>query len=265
MRVSNNLVGILNFVTLLLSIPIIGGGIWLSKQADTDCERFLDTPVIVLGVFVLLVSIAGLVGSCCRVTWLLWVYLLVMFLLILLLFCFTIFAFVVTNKGAGKAVSDRGYKEYRLGDYSNWLQKRVNGNWGKIRSCLEDSKVCQKLLAAGSTPVTEFYKEHLSALQSGCCKPSDDCNFQYISPTNWTSSATPTSPNPDCAKWSNEPNKLCYECDSCKAGLLDNIKSDWKKVAVINIVFLVFLVIVYTVGCCAFRNNREDHSWKRYP
>ncbi|KAG6382781.1 hypothetical protein SASPL_157510 [Salvia splendens] len=218
MRVSNNLVGILNLVTLLLSIPIIGGGIWLSKQANTECERFLDKPVIVLGVFVLLVSIAGLVGSCCRVTWLLWVYLLVMFLLILLLFCFTIFAFVVTNKGAGQALSDKGYKEYRLGDYSNWLQNRVNDNWGKIRSCLEDSKICQKLLTDNSTPAADFYKEHLSSLQSGCCKPSNDCNFQYISPTNWTKGATAALGNPDCEIWSNDANKLCYACDSCKAG-----------------------------------------------
>ncbi|CAA0837293.1 Tetraspanin-8 [Striga hermonthica] len=265
-RCSNNLVGLLNIITLLLSIPIIGGGIWLSRQANTECERFLDRPVIALGVFVLLVSIAGLVGSCCRVSWLLWVYLLVMFLLIVLLFCFTIFAFVVTNRGAGEVISGRGYREYRLGDYSNWLQNRVNDHWGRVRSCLVDSNICQRLLQAGSTPVDDFYREHLSALQSGCCKPSNDCNFTYVSPTNWTSPQTPASANPDCARWSNEPRVLCYECDSCKAGLLDNIKTDWKRVAVINIIFLVFLIIVYSVGCCAFRNNREDNNaWKRYP
>jgi hypothetical protein len=22
---------------------------------------------------------------------------------------------------------------------------------------------------------------------------------------------------------------------------------------------------VYSVGCCAFRNNRQDNAWKRYP
>ncbi|XP_073044203.1 tetraspanin-8-like [Primulina eburnea] len=264
-RVSNNLVGILNFITLLLSIPIIGGGIWLSKQANTECERFLDKPVIALGVFILLVSLAGLVGSCCRVSWLLWVYLFVMFLLIVLLFCFTIFAFVVTNKGAGEKISGKGYKEYRLGDYSNWLQKRVNGNWGKIRSCLEASKICQKLLEDGSTPVEDFYKQHLSALQSGCCKPSNDCNFQYISPTNWNSTQASIYDNPDCLVWKSDPNVLCYNCQACKAGLLDNIKSDWKRVAVVNIIFLIFLIIVYSVGCCAFRNNREDnYAWKHY-
>lgn len=164
-RFSNSLLGILNIITLLLSIPIIGGGIWLSKQASTDCERFLDTPVIALGVFVFVVSIAGLVGSCCRVTWLLWLYLFVMFLLILLLIAFTIFAFVVTNKGAGVALSGKGYKEYRLGDYSNWLQKRVNKQWGKLSSCLMATNICHSLLEDQSTPAQDFFKRHLSSLQ----------------------------------------------------------------------------------------------------
>lgn len=152
-------------MTLLLSIPIIGGGIWLSKQANTECERFLEKPVIAIGVFILLVSLAGIIGSCCRVTWLLWVYLLVMFLLILLLFCFTIFAFVVTNKGAGETISGRGYKEYRFGDYSNWLQKRVDKHWNRIHSCLQDSKICDTLIQESNTKADDFFKKHLSALQ----------------------------------------------------------------------------------------------------
>nr|DAD48845.1 TPA_asm: hypothetical protein HUJ06_018782 [Nelumbo nucifera] len=51
-----------------------------------------------------------------------------MFLFIILLLCFTIFAFVVINKGAGKVLSGKGYKDYKLGNYSDRLQKRVNNN-----------------------------------------------------------------------------------------------------------------------------------------
>lgn len=267
MRCSNNLVGILNFLIFVLSIPILIGGIWLSHHGTSECERFLDKPVIALGVFLMVVSLAGLIGSCCRVNWLLWVYLFVMFLLIVILFCFTVFAFVITNKGAGEALSGKGYKEYRLGDYSNWLQKRVDGkDWDKIKSCLIDAKVCQSLEQENDTTASQFYVKNLSPIQSGCCKPSNDCNFQYVSPTKWTKTTNSTTTNPDCDVWSNDADKLCYNCSSCKAGFLQNIKSDWKKVAVINIVFLVAVIIVYSIGCCAFRNNREDYNsgWKPY-
>lgn len=258
----------MNFVTLLLSIGILGGGIWLSHRASTDCEKFLEKPIIALGVFMLIVSLAGILGSCCRYSWLLWAYLLVMFLLIVLLFCFTIFAFVVTNKGAGEVVSDRGYKEYKLGDYSNWLQKRVrnNKNWRKIRSCLQDSQVCEKLAKqTAGEEFADYIKKSLSPLQSGCCKPPSECNFTFRNATVWDMPATINSTNPDCTTWKNDEGK-CFDCESCKAGVLDNLKRDWKKVAVVNIIFLIFLIIVYTIGCCAFRNNREDNSWKgRYP
>ena len=90
-----------------------------------------------------------------------------MFLLILLLFCFTIFAFVVTNKGAGRVILGRGYKEYRLGDYSNWLQKRIenDGDWRKIKSCLQDSKICQSLTNYTGNRIEDVYTEKLSAVQ----------------------------------------------------------------------------------------------------
>jgi hypothetical protein len=166
-RLSNTMIGILNAVTFLLSVPILAGGIWLRARADgTECERYLAAPFIAVGVFLLLVSLAGLVGACCRVTCLLWFYLVAMFLLIVVLLGFTVFAFVVTNKGAGEAVSDRGFKEYRLGDYSNWLQKWVqNGkNWNKIRGCLADSKVCKSMEDKQET-LEQFIRSDLSPIQ----------------------------------------------------------------------------------------------------
>ena len=101
----------------------------------------------------------------------------------------------------------------------------------------------------------------LCLLQCGCCKPSNDCNFTYQSPTFWKKTEGVVYSNPDCNAWDNNPNVLCFNCQSCKAGLLQNLKTDWKKVAVVNIIFLIILIIVYSIGCCAFRNSRRD-NWK---
>eukprot|EP00252_Welwitschia_mirabilis_P017815 TRINITY_DN3961_c0_g1_i1.p1 TRINITY_DN3961_c0_g1~~TRINITY_DN3961_c0_g1_i1.p1 ORF type:complete len:271 (+),score=-24.50 TRINITY_DN3961_c0_g1_i1:291-1103(+) len=259
-RCSNNLVGILNFVTFLLSIPIIGAGIWLARKAESDCEKFLEKPVIAIGVFLMVVSLLGLIGACCGVSCLLWIYLVVMFLLIVLLFCFTVFAFVVTNKGAGEVLSNKGYKDYKLGDYSNWLQKRVqnSANWRKIRSCIQDAKVCSNLEKRDANyTAAQFYSEDLSPIESGCCKPPTSCGLEYKSATVWTGTANDTS-STDCKTWNNDDDKKCYDCDSCKAGVIQSIKGHWRKVAAVCIAVLVFLVIVYSVGCCAFRNNRAD-------
>ncbi|GLJ14766.1 hypothetical protein SUGI_0239480 [Cryptomeria japonica] len=267
-RFSNKILGLLNFAAFVVSIPVLGGGVWLATKADTDCEKFLQWPAIAIGGALMAVSLAGWVGAWGRITCLLWFYLTVMFILIVLLFCFTVFAYVVTNKGAGRTVSGRGYKEYRLGDYSNWLQKRVTktSNWNKIKSCIKDAKVCKKL--ADETigdDAQKFYEKKLSPIESGCCKPPSSCNFVYVNATAWTPSTT-SSADTECTKWSNVQNQLCYNCNSCKAGVVANLKNNWRKISFISFAVLIALIVVYSVGCCAFRNSRNDelHDYKGY-
>lgn len=267
-HISNSLLGTLNFITFLLSIPIVIAQIWLSRHSQTECQIFLHGPMLAFGIVLFVVSLCGLVGACCKNSLLMWIYLFMMFVLIVLIFCFTIFAFVVTNKGAGEAVSGKGYKQYRLGDYSHWLQKTISEskNWGKIRSCLVDLRICPALASRNMTD-NQFSRQDLSPLESGCCKPPDDCGFKYQGPISWRQPNDFGSNNPDCVSWNNDVNKLCYDCEACKAGILATLKKDWRKIAIVNIIFLIFLIIVYSVGCCAFRNNRMDNGYrmKGYP
>ena len=95
--------------------------------------------------------------------------------------------------------------------------------------------------------------------QSGCCKPPTECNFAYLNETYWMKPSGPSnSSNPDCDTWSNDQSVLCYACQSCKAGVLANLKNSWKKIAIINAAFIALLIVVYSLGCCVLRNNRRQ-------
>ncbi|XP_043700882.1 tetraspanin-6-like [Telopea speciosissima] len=244
-RLSNSVIGFLNLFTLLASIPIIGAGLWMARSS-TSCESFLQTPLMVIGFIILVVSLAGFIGACFNVSWALWFYLFVMLLLTTTLLAFTIFGFVVTSQSGGVQVPGRVYKEYKLQDYSPWLRKRVQDPhyWRTIKTCILGSKICTKL--ALWTPL-DYLEKDLTPVQSGCCKPPTSCNY----------GVTMLAQDADCYRWNNMANLLCYECDSCKAGVLEDVKRDWHKLSVLNVVMVVFLICIYSIGCCAYKNSKR--------
>ncbi|XP_010535582.1 PREDICTED: tetraspanin-3-like [Tarenaya hassleriana] len=263
MRTSNHLIGLVNFLTFLLSIPILGGGIWLSSRANTtDCLRFLQWPLIVIGISIMVVSLAGFAGACYRNKFLMWFYLFVMIFVIAALIGFIIFAYAVTDKGTGRVVLNRGYLDYYLGDYSGWLKDRVadDGYWAKIRSCIRDSGACSKIgRSFNGVPETAdmFFLRRLSPIESGCCKPPTECGYTYVNETVWAPGGGLVGTNPDCTVWSNDQAFLCYQCGSCRAGVLGSLKKSWRKVSVINIVVLIILVIFYVIAYAAYRNIKR--------
>nr|GMD64498.1 tetraspanin-3-like [Ipomoea batatas] len=270
MRSSNHLIGLMNFLTFLASIPILGGGIWLSSKANsTDCMKFLQWPLIIIGVAIMVVSLAGFAGACYRNTFLMYLYLWAMFFIIAILIGFIIFAYAVTDKGSGRPVLNRAYSEYYLQDYTGWLEERVTTQsyWSKISSCVRDSHVCGKMgRSVNGIPETAdmFNLRKLSPIQSGCCKPPTACGYIYGNETYWTPGTGLIGADPDCARWSNDQEQLCYNCNSCKAGVLASLKKSWRKVSVINIVILIFLVIMYVVACAAFRHNKRMDNDEPY-
>ncbi|KAH7572154.1 hypothetical protein JRO89_XS04G0212000 [Xanthoceras sorbifolium] len=300
MGLSNNITAVLNFIALLCSIPIIAAGIWLASKPDNECIHLLRWPVVILGFLILAVSLCGFLGAYWYKETLLAFYLCCMAILIALLLILLIFAFVVTRSDGSYDVPGRGYKEYRLDGFSSWLKNHVvdSKSWNKIRGCLVDTNVCAKLTQEYVTS-DQFFMAHISPLQaclssaliaiihicliakserklflycyskflvtveSGCCKPPTACGYNYVNPTLWLNPVNPTA-DPDCFLWNNDQNQLCYNCNSCKAGLLGNLRREWRKANIILIVAVVVLIWVYVIACSAFKNAQTEDLFRKY-
>ncbi|KAK8634195.1 hypothetical protein V6N13_015023 [Hibiscus sabdariffa] len=245
MALSNNVIGAINFVAMLLSIPIIGAGIWLANQPDNSCVKILQWPVIILGVLILVVALAGFIGGFWRIPWLLIAYLVGMLILIVLLACLVVFIYMVTMRGSGHLEPSRAYLEYHLEDFSGWLQRRVRSSfkWERIKLCLSSTDMCSQMNQS-YTMAIDFFSSHLTPIESGCCKPPTACGYTFVNPTNWISPINNIA-DPDCIQWSNDQMQLCYDCNSCKAGLLANIKEEWRKADIILLITLIALISVY--------------------
>ncbi|KAL5165275.1 Tetraspanin-11 [Glycine soja] len=113
-RISKIVVGALNVLSLLLGIGSAGEPAYIHVHGDSNCQKvLLQVPLLVGGIFVVLVSALGIAGSLCCVNGALYVYLLVMFMVIVGLAFFTVFELFVTNRKMGQQVSNKGYGEYK--------------------------------------------------------------------------------------------------------------------------------------------------------
>lgn len=166
MALSNNVIGAINFVAMLLSIPIIGAGIWLATEPDNSCVKILQWPVIILGILIFLVALAGFVGGFWRIPWLLIFYLVAMLVVIILLASLVVFIYMVTIRGQGHVAPSRAYLEYHLDDFSGWLRRRVRSSfkWDRIRTCLSSTTMCAELNQTYRMAL-DFFDAHITPLQ----------------------------------------------------------------------------------------------------
>ncbi|KAK7251284.1 hypothetical protein RIF29_34339 [Crotalaria pallida] len=169
--------------------------------------------------------------------------------------------FIVTNDGSGHRVTGLRYKEYQLHDYSSWFLKELNNshNWERLRGCLVNSEDCNNLSKKYKT-LKQYKSAKLTPIEAGCCRPPSQCGYPAVNASYYDLTYHPVSSNIDCKRYKNSRAIKCYDCDSCKAGVAQYMKTEWRVVAIFNVILFVVLCIIYFVGCCARRNAARSHS-----
>lgn len=244
----------INFLTMVLAIFVVGFGVWMSTQHD-GCRKSLTLPVLGLGAVIFIISIVGFLGAWKNNAILLWIYLIMLCLVLVAILVFTVLAFIATNGGSGRHVTGLRYKEYQLQDYSSWFLNQLNNthNWEQLRSCLVKADDCNKLPKRYKT-LPKYKSAELTPIESGCCRPPSECGYPVVNASHYDLSFRPSSSNKDCKLYKNSRTVKCYSCDSCKAGVAQHMKTEWRVVAIFNVILFVVLSIIYFVGCCARRN-----------
>ncbi|KAL6906545.1 hypothetical protein ACP4OV_004146 [Aristida adscensionis] len=263
----------INFFTMILALLVVGFGFWMSTHND-ECRRSLTVPVMALGGVIFFISLVGFLGAWKNISCLLWTYLIMLFVVLVAIMVFTVLAFIITNTGTGHVVPGARYKEYRLQDYSSWFIKQAlpcffvgkillpalndTKKWTRLRSCLVKSDDCNNLSKRYKT-LKQYKLADLTPMESGCCRPPAECGYPAVNASYFDLSFHPVSSNIDCKLYKNTPSIKCYDCDSCKAGVAQYMKMEWRVVAIFNVMLFVILVkpgsFVYFVGCCARRNT----------
>ncbi|KAJ8767006.1 hypothetical protein K2173_012515 [Erythroxylum novogranatense] len=225
---------------------------------------FLAKPMMLISLLIALVSIVGIVGASCKCPKVTIGYIVSLLILAVLLFAFTMFALVVTGRGSGDKIPGRNYEEYSLGRYNVWFEKRVNSTktWKHIRTCMETTQVCTDFSKKfANVTQRKFFNLPLTPIQAGCCKPSDKCGFTYIHPTEWNvTGGGDYKNNPDCLAWNNKSNVFCFNCNSCKAGLVDQMRRFFRINAMVDLFFVGSLVIACGLGFYEIRAMREEEE-----
>jgi len=245
-----------NALAVALSLAVISLGIWLATRPG-DCEKYLTVPVFLIGALFLLISVLGLFGSWFAIVHILYSYLVLMFAVLLAFLIFIIFIFVVTSPGSGYNVTGLDFQEYNINNYSSYVQGKLNkqSNWNHVKACLEASDNCANFetISPGDYPYA-----NLNSIQSGCCRPPAECGYALTSAGTFAN-GTASSSNPDCLKYSNDASVRCYDCDSCKGGVAQDIQKTGRIAGIFSLVLFFILIVVYVVACFVGHNASRKH------
>ncbi|KAF7139416.1 hypothetical protein RHSIM_Rhsim07G0177800 [Rhododendron simsii] len=232
------------FIIILSAIPIIFSGYFLINTlvflgGDPVCDHPRVEWDFRFGIFLLVLSVAGSIGTMCRSKGLLMACLTI-------LGTFIAFILVVSRcierGGTYAEDSKRIDSSYRLDNYAPWAVKFLlkDDGWTNFRNCLDERNICEKKLDDNN-----FY-------ENGCCAPPQYCGFQDKNQSWVIPESGFYAKDVNCVTWSSEKTKLCHECETCQAVYVYVVTFNWH----LRGIWLMFGIVVW-VMCLGFTCEHE--------
>ncbi|KAH7276654.1 hypothetical protein KP509_39G016400 [Ceratopteris richardii] len=211
----------------------------------------MATPVFITGGFLMCISLIGYLGAVRENPLLIWTYILLLCLLLGGAAGFTLFTYVATHRGSAGHHKFVSVNDYKLQDYSGWLQRLLNDrdNWENIKTCFVKPKYCEALPFKYKT-LHEFKQANLKPIEAGCCTPPSECGYASKNASFYDLDSPPASSNKDCRTYKNNINIKCYDCDSCKGVIAHYLRKEWRVVALVNIIMFTMLIVLYSMAYC---------------
>ncbi|KAM7279775.1 hypothetical protein ACFE04_006909 [Oxalis oulophora] len=249
-RTSNIIIGLLNAISLLVSLASISTSIYFHVNSKTTyCQQTLQTPLLITGLVLLVLSLLGLIGAISPSNnFLLGIYSFFISLVFFAVFGFTVFVLIVTSPGLDKGASKVGFRKYTL------LNRVFNEKrWGQVRTCFVDFNVCRVARddIHGDYLKIQDKNDHddYSPLEFGCCQKPTVCRSED------------QKDNTECKLWSKDPKIQCYYCNSCKNGFFETLVMKWKIFTLVNISTIVIIIFIFFLTSCAKKNNRKKKAY----
>ncbi|KAJ6426778.1 hypothetical protein OIU84_022380 [Salix udensis] len=158
---------------------------------------------------------------------------------------------IAPSPNKGPRETDSGRDQSRLQDFSGWLQGHVvnENKWVRIKKCLIKTRVCQEYAQKLSALPSDVLLEMLIPAESGCCMPPSNCGYRFKNATFWDAPKSGLdSKGDECLSWKNGQENLCYNCETCKAGYLQEVRNVWKALNIFNTCFIIYLTLILAFG-----------------
>ncbi|GAB4850534.1 hypothetical protein Ancab_029844, partial [Ancistrocladus abbreviatus] len=138
----------INSICLFISLPFLFSGYIWKLTADSPCDPIVYKPLLAIGLSLFLLSLFGLIGSCCGCSCFLFIYLMVLLAMIISIIITTkVGVKIIKDKSSGEEIIGIVDREHHLSDFSSWVTDKLidDSHWLEFKDCMVRHDACGKI------------------------------------------------------------------------------------------------------------------------